>query len=619
MSFDAEPVDARLIDRMCNTIIHRGPDDVGSFVNGGIGIGMRRLSIIDLKKGHQPISNEDRTIHIVFNGEIYNYKELRKDLIDKGHNFKTDSDTEVILHLYEEYSYGSLKHLNGMFAFAIWDGKENKLFCARDRLGIKPFYYYIDQRRFVFGSELKVILEVYGVERELDFGALSQYLTFEFIPYPKTLLSSIRKLPPGHFLSVSNSHMDIEQYWFPEEVEEIERSVDEAVEELHALLKDSVRLRLRSDVPFGAFLSGGIDSSTIVAYMSGLLDTRAKTFSIGFDDRSYNELDYARNVAKSFSTDHTEEILQPSVVDLIDRLVDFMDDPIGDFSIFPTYLVSKMAREKVKVILSGDGGDELFGGYETYIAQKLDRYYSKIPERVRSRLILPLVENLPPMKKKKGVINKLKRFIDGTKVSGQYNHFRWMVHMMPDEKYSIFTSDISNIVSTEESFSFIRKHLDNNRLTGLNKAMYLDIKTYLTDNILVKVDRMSMATSLEVRVPFLDHRVVEFALSLPEELKIKGLKTKHILKTMMHGVLPDTVINKPKQGFSIPMKNWLRGAAKSLMMDMLSEERLKIQGIFNPLYIKRLVEEHLYNRANHSHKLWGLILFQCWYDRFLTL
>lgn len=617
MRFDGVPVDKQIIDRMCQAIIHRGPDDVGSFVKDNIGIGMRRLSIIDLKTGHQPISNENDTLKIVFNGEIYNYKELRSDLLKKGHKFKTDSDTEVIVHLYEEHSHDCLQYLNGMFAFAIWDDVKKELFCARDRLGIKPFYYFVDGKRLIFGSELKVILEEKALQLNLDFDALSQYLTFEFIPHPKTLISAVKKLPPGYFLFARNNTVKIEQYWHPEEIEEKERSEEETIEELYSLLKDSVRLRLRSDVPFGAFLSGGIDSGSIVALMSELLDTKARTFSIGFEDKSYNELDYAGQIAKQFNTDHTEHVLEPSAIELIEELVDYMDDPIGDFSIFPTFLVSKLAREKVKVVLSGDGGDELFGGYDTYVAQKLNEYYSTVPYVVRKLIIQPIASMLPPTEKKKGVINKIKRFVEGASLPEKYNHFRWMVHLGPDENNHIFHSDISNDISTEKTFSFIPKYLSENRLKGINKAMYLDIKTYLVDNILLKVDRMSMATSLEARVPFLDHRIVEFALSVPQDLKIRKLKTKYILKRMARGMLPDNIINKPKQGFSIPMKNWLKGPVKPLMIEMLSYDRIKRQGIFNPNYIENLIKEHLENKNNHSHKLWGLILFQLWKDRFL--
>ncbi len=616
LKLNGETVDTNIIESMCQTIVHRGPDDVGSYIKDNIGIGMRRLSIIDLETGKQPISNENNSLYIVFNGEIYNYKELRPDLVTKGHTFKTNSDTEVILHLYEEYSEGCLKYLNGMFAFAIWDEKNKELFCARDRLGIKPFYYMLDKNRLIFGSEIKAILEEKNLDLELDLEALSQYLAFEFIPFPGTLIQSIKKLPPGHFLYADSSGVKIRQYWSAEEIEEKERSEEETVEELESLLRDSVRLRLRSDVPFGAFLSGGIDSSSIVGQMTGLLDSKPKTFSIGFHDKSYNELSYAAQVAGLFGTDHTDQVIEPSAIDLIENLINYMDDPIGDFSIFPTYLVSRLAREKVKVILSGDGGDELFGGYDTYIAQKLYRYYSLIPFHLRKYIIQPLANILPPTEKKKGVINKIKRFVGGTSMPEQYDHFRWMIFLRPEENNHIFSDEVSRSIDAGSAFSFITRYLDKNRLCGINRSMYLDIKTYLVDNILVKVDRMSMATSLEARVPFLDHRVVEFALSIPQDLKIKNFKTKYVLKKMTEKMLPDNVINKPKQGFSIPMKNWLKGPVKPMMTDMLSYDRIEKQGIFNPDYIETMMKDHLDNRMNNSHQIWSLMLFQLWMERF---
>lgn len=616
MNLNGAMVDANIIDNMCQTLVHRGPDEAGTFVDKNIGIGMRRLSIIDLKTGTQPITNEDNTLYIVFNGEIYNYRELKPDLVNKGHIFRTNSDTEVILHLYEEHSEGCLEYLNGMFAFAIWDKRKKKLFCARDRLGIKPFYYFLDKDRLIFGSELKTILEEKGLDLGLNFEALSQYLAFEFIPFPNTLIKNIKKLPPGHFMYAGDDGVQIRQYWYPENIEEKVRSEADVIEELYSLLKDSVSLRLRSDVPFGAFLSGGIDSSSIVALMSDLLDGDVKTFSIGFDDKTYNELDSASQVARLFNTDHKEQVIDPSAIDLIEKLINHMDDPIGDFSIFPTYLVSKLARESVKVVLSGDGGDELFGGYDTYLAQKLYGYYAHVPSEIRKYLVVPAVNMLPPTKKKKGIINKTKHFIGGTTMPDKYDHFRWMTFTRPEDNKHIFQDGVLQSINIDRVFSFIPKYLNENSSNGINRSMYVDIKSYLVDNILVKVDRMSMATSLEARVPFLDHRVVEFALSVPHELKIKNLTTKYLLKKMARKSLPDNIINKPKQGFSIPMKNWLKGPVKNLMTDMLSYNHLKEQGIFNPAYVQKLIKEHLDNDANHSHKLWSLILFQLWKQKF---
>jgi len=617
LRLDGQPVDSSIIDRMCRTIIHRGPDDMGVYIGENIGIGMRRLSIIDLQTGKQPMSNEDGRLQIVFNGEIYNYRELKSELVSRGHQFRTDSDTEVILHLYEEYSTECLAHLIGMFAFAIWDQEKRELFCARDRLGIKPFYYFTDGARLIFASELKAILEEKDLHAKLDLQALSQFITFEFIPFPPTLFDNIKKMPPGYFMLANSGGVTLHHYWHPEEVEEKKRSENEAAEELYSLLKDAVRLRLRSDVPFGAFLSGGIDSGSVVGLMSELLDSRVRTFSIGFENQSYNELNYARRVAERFDTDHTERVLNPSAIELIEEIVDHLDDPIGDFSVFPTYLVSKMAREKVKVILSGDGGDELFGGYDTYVAQKVYGYYSKMPSAARERFVVPLVKMLSPTSRKKGIINKVKRFVEGACYAERYEHFRWMIHMNPERNGDVFCAEISRGISTDDTFDFIENYLNGNRLNGLNRSMFLDIKTYLVDDILVKVDRMSMAASLEVRVPFLDHRVVEFALSVPQELKIRNFKTKYLLKRMARRLLPGNIVNRPKQGFSIPIKNWLKGPLRPMMTDLLSHDRLARQGIFNPGYVDTLMKEHIQNEENHSHRLWSLMLFQLWKERFM--
>lgn len=613
-----ESVDEKVMNDMLQKIHHRGPDDMGCYIDKNIGLGMKRLSIIDLQTGHQPIANEDNTLHIVFNGEIYNYIELREILQKKGHFFKTDSDTETILHLYEEYREDCVQYLNGMFAFAIWDETRKSIFCARDHLGIKPFYYYLDQYEFLFASELKAILEEKGIKRSLDYTAISQFLSFEFVPNPRTLIDSIKKIPPGHWLFVSERDTKLEKYWRLEDITISSRSEEDTVDELYTLLKDSVRLQLRSDVPFGAFLSGGIDSGIMTAMMSELLGEGVKTFSIGFENASYNELEYARTVSRKYKTHHTEYTLEPSSIDLIEKLVYHMDDPIGDFSIFPTFMVSQLAREKVKVVLSGDGGDELFGGYDTYLAQKFYyNYYQYIPKTMRERFLVPICNLLPPTEKKKGIINKIKRYVDGAELPSEYEHFRWMIFFEQKEYRTLFTEDSLNQFDLARSYYFIPNYLENAGNTGLNRSMFLDIKSYLVDNILVKVDRMSMATSLEARVPFLDKRVVELAFSIPDKFKIKGRRTKCILKKMAGRLLPEKIINRPKQGFSIPMKNWLKGPVRSMMTDLLSYDRIKKQGIFNPVYIELLIKEHIENKNNHSHKLWSLMLFQLWNDTFL--
>ena len=438
---DRKPVDASALKRMCDTLAHRGPDDEGFYIKGNVGLSIRRLSIIDLATGHQPISNEDGNVWIVFNGEIYNFAALRDDLRGKGHEFVTNTDTETIVHAYEEYGVDCVKRLNGMFAYAIWDEREQRLVLTRDRIGIKPLYYYLDERVLVFGSELKALLANPSVPRDLDHEALDAFLTFEYIPAPLSIFKGIRKLPPGHTLVLKNGEARIEQYW---EVSQGPSSGDEneLSERLYDLVKDAVRMRLVSDVPLGAFLSGGVDSSAIVCAMSELMDRPVQTFSIGFDDPSYNELGYARKVADHFGTDHHEEVIRPDVVDLVEGLVGYLDEPMADVSIFPTYLVSRLARRDVTVVLSGDGGDELFAGYDWYLAERYARYYGMLPGPLRRSLLPKIMSLVPPSSQKKGAVNKLKRFVEGAALPDSLKHFRWNVYLTEDSKRSLYTRDL---------------------------------------------------------------------------------------------------------------------------------------------------------------------------------
>lgn len=616
--FDREkPVSERLIQRMCDVIKHRGPDDEGWHVAKGAAVGMRRLSIIDLSTGHQPICNEDGSIWIVFNGEIYNHLEVRKELQARGHKFKTKTDTEAILHAYEEYGENCPKKLNGMFGFAVLDQKKQTLFLARDRLGIKPLYYYLDAGKFVFGSELKSILQVENVSREIDLQALDMFMTFEYIPSPYSIFKGIRKLPPGHSLTLRNGKINIQKYW-ELQFDEQERDEGDVCEQLVELLQDAVKIRLMSDVPLGAFLSGGIDSSTIVALMSRVMDRPVKTFSIGFQEGSYNETNYAQTIARKFNTEHKEFTIQPNALELTEKLIAYLDEPFGDFSIFPTYLVSKMAREFVTVVLSGDGGDELFGGYDTYIAHQMANNYQRIPKFIRNRLIRPVVNSFPPTEKKKGLINRSKRFLEGMQLPEDLQHTRWMIFLQQMEKSRLYSSGMQGELNGASAYDFIRNYFRTSRTPDeINRQLYVDIKSYLVDDILVKVDRMSMAVSLEARVPFLDHRVVEFAATLPGHLKLRGKKTKYVLKKAMGQLLPHDILHRGKEGFSIPIKNWLRTDLKELMMDVLSPDRIKNEGLFNPDYVKTLVDEHLDGVENHSHRLWAMMVFGIWQDIYL--
>ena len=619
-----EHISSSLLSSMCKTITHRGPDDEGIFIEENVGLGVRRLSIIDLEGGHQPLSNEDHSVWIAHNGEIYNFPALRKELMSRGHTFKTKTDTETIVHCYEEWGKDFIQKLRGMFAFALWDKQQNQLLLVRDRIGIKPLYYtLLEDRTLVFGSELKAVLAHPGVKRSLEPQALDYFLTLEYIPAPLSIFKNIFKLPAGCLLLYNKGKIQIKKYWELESSESTSKKISKKtihslMDELYDLLKESVKLRLISDVPLGAFLSGGIDSSAIVGLMRELGASPLKTFSIGFEDASYNELNHARRIAQKFQTEHEEFILRPQALDLTEKLIHHMDEPFGDFSIFPTYLISKMARSHVKVILSGDGGDELFAGYEHYQAQKL----SQLPLSSLFQKTFPAVlKKFPPSAKKKGAWNKLRRYCQGFEHSPELRHLRWMMFLSPENKKSLYSENlvqklngikqINDITPFQELFSNI------NCLDALNGELYLDLKTYLVDDILVKVDRMSMATSLETRVPLLDHKIVEFISNLPGGLKLRRLTTKWIFKKTMEQLLPRQNIFRSKEGFSIPIKHWLRMELKDLMLDYLNERRIREGGFFNFEFIKKMIDFHLQGRENFSHQLWALLVFEIWKEQYL--
>jgi asparagine synthase (glutamine-hydrolysing) len=579
---------------------------------------MRRLNVIDLVAGHQPISNEDGRVWIVFNGEIYNYLELRQELEDKGHIFTTNTDTETIVHAYEEYGEGCVNRLNGMFAFAIWDGRKEKLFLVRDRLGVKPLYYFLDDRILIFGSELKALLQYDQFPRETDLEALDTFLTFEYIPAPSSIFKNVKKLLPGHLLTVQNGKTSIRQYW-DLQFSRTKGNDEDLAQALYDLLKDSVRIRLISDVPLGAFLSGGIDSSMIVCLMSELMNQRVKTFSIGFDDPSYNELGYSKIVADYFGTDHHALTIHPDVVNLVSDLVRYLDEPLADVSIFPTYLVSQLAREHVTVVLSGDGGDELFAGYEWYVADKIERYYRYLPCAVRKKWVPWMVDQIPPSSRKKGIVNKLKRFVEGSALPDSLQHYRWGSFFAEETKDLLYTEELKRSVSHLDTCSRFTSYLrTHEEADPLWREQFADIKTYLADDILAKVDRMSMANSLEARTPFLDYRVAEFAVGLPSHLKLKGFQTKYLLKQCMARKLPRKILNRKKEGFSIPMKNWLQHELRPMMEDVLSPARIKQDGLFNPTHVEKLKADHLMGTANCSHQLWSLMVFHIWRDMYVT-
>jgi len=611
-----------LIAGMCDTIVHRGPDDEGIYIDDRAGLGNRRLSIIDVEGGHQPLSNEDGSIWIAYNGEAYNFAETRDALHVRGHVFSTRSDTETMVHAYEEWGAPVfLERFRGMFAFALWDKKKETLFLIRDRIGIKPLYYtQLPDGTLVFGSELKTILVHPSVRREVDPRALDLYLTLEYVPAPLSMFKNIFKLPAGHFLTWHDGRIEVKKYWDLKPNPHPDKPVDlNAIQdELYAILKESVKLRLVSDVPLGAFLSGGIDSSAVVGLMRELGASPLRTFSIGFKDQTYNELAHARRIAERFETEHEELILEPKALELTEKLIGHLDEPLGDFSIFPTYLVSEMARRHVTVALSGDGGDELFAGYEHYQAQRLA---GRPGVAFAARAAGAVTRRMRPSPKKKGTWNKIRRFTEAFDHNRGHRHFRWMMFLtegMKKELYGpAFQAAIGGIgpIGGRDPLAAHFAAMDGfDPITG---ELYLDLKTYLVDDIMVKVDRMSMAASLEAREPLLDHKLTEFAFSLPGHLKLHGSTTKWIFKKTLERLLPRETLTRKKEGFSIPIKHWLTTDLRDLMRETLSEKRLREGGWFDPAPVQRMIDAHLAGRENYSHQLWALLVFEIWRENYL--
>ncbi len=600
------PADKDLLKRMSDAITHRGPDDEGSYTNGGVGLASRRLSIIDLSTGKQPIHNEDRTAWIVFNGEIYNFDTLRDRLEKKGHRFYTNTDTEAILHLYEEKGLEAVKELNGMFAFAIYDEKKRMLLIARDRLGIKPLNYLFDGKRLLFGSEIKSILEDKTFDRRVDSQALNEFMAFEYVPSPLTMFKGIRKLPSGHLLVMKDGKLETQRYWdmrfdpLPKDERYFEKR-------LSAVLKESVRKQLVSDVPLGAFLSGGVDSSSVVAMMAELNPEPVKTFTIDFDEEGYGEGKHAERIAELLGTDHHTEVLgQKDILRLIEKKEVFTDEPFTDPSSFPTYLVSKLARKHVTVSLSGDGGDELFAGYDWHLAEKLYPIYRAMPAK---NLIGPLVDALPIQKQKKGFINKIKRYRFGSTMP-EVGHLRWMSTLTEEDHEEVFVQKM------DKPFKRVLD-LDHKPDDLVNRMSYIDIKTYLPGNNLYKVDTMSMLNSLEVRVPLLDNDMLDLAAQIPSNLKLNGMTTKHILKKTMAGRLPKDILHRKKQGFSIPMKIWINNELRHVVDDSLSERNLREKGFFDPGHASRIISEHRAGKKDNWHRIWSMVCFNEWHDRYI--
>ncbi len=610
-------LDPALIGLMVSKLHHRGPDDTGTVTLPGVSLGLKRLSIIDVAGGRQPIANEDESITFVGNGEIFNFRRLREELQSKGHRFRTGSDLEVVVHGYEEWGDRVVERLSGQFAFALWDTRRARLLAARDRAGEKPLYYHEGPDDIVFASELKSLLARADVPRKLDLEALDLFLTYEFILAPRTIFEGVSKLPPAHAMSVEGGKVTTWAYWrAPEGVEE-GRSEESWAKELRETLGAAVRSQMMSDVPLGAFLSGGIDSSTVVALMAEASSRPVKTFNIAFREGSYDESSYAREIANLFGCEHREETITPDVVALFDRLVVHLDEPFADVSLFPTYLVSELASREVKVVLSGDGGDELFAGYDWYVADRLARTLSRFPGPRALGALESLSERFPESAKKKGLVNKVKRFLAGASAPPALQHYRWLVHLPAEEKAELYSLGLRASLGGADASSPVTALFGDGRSDLLNRQLHADFKLFLADDILVKVDRMSMATSLEARAPFLDRNVIELAFRMPGSLKLRGYRRKHILKRAMADKLPSRILNRRKEGFSIPMKNWLRGELRPLLESLLSRERIEARGLFEWPAVERRMREHLSGRRNHAHQLFPLMVFERWAEEFL--
>jgi asparagine synthase (glutamine-hydrolysing) len=607
-SLKGHPVEPHEVRAMCGVMVHRGPDDEGLYLGTGVGLGMRRLSILDLETGNQPVRNEDGSVWVVFNGEIYNFAELRNELRRRGHSFYTSGDTEAIVHLYEEYGTRCVDHLRGMFAFALWDERRRQLMLARDRVGIKPLYWAEVDGRLLFASELKALLQLPAVRRDLNWRAVNHLFTFLSTPRSESIICGIRKLEPGHQLVVSPERgVRIERYWDVRFEPDRSRSEGYFVRRLRELLEESVRLHLVSDVALGAFLSGGIDSSTVVATMARLTQRPVKTFSIGFTDPAYSELGYARLVAERFGTEHHELVLEPDVIGVIEDLAWYLDEPLGDPSVIPTYMVSKLASEHVKVVLSGDGGDELFAGYDKYVVEARERRYSW-PAPVR-RLLGLVASVMPDGMRGRNLLRHQslagwKRYLDAGTL------FTW------SDKQKLFRDEIFELISNEDPFREWLACLAAADGGWLAELQYLDLVGYLPLDILTKVDRMSMAHSLEARVPLLDHKVIEFVATIPPELRLRDGKTKYILKRAVGDMLPSPLIARPKQGFAIPLGAWFRGRLHGFVRELLLSESARRRAIFDPAYIELLLRRNARGRAL-DFQLWTLISFELWCRSFL--
>ncbi len=614
------PEDVGLVGRMTDAIAHRGPDDHGIWNDARVALGFRRLSIIDLSSaGHQPMGNEDGSVQIIYNGETYNFRELlqRFQLKEKGHAFRSRTDTEVLIHLYEELGPAMGQHLNGMFAFALWDQKQQLLHLVRDPYGVKPLFYQQDADYFRFGSEIKVILADARFQRRVNLQAINDFLTFDYIPGTQTAFAGVHEVPPGHWMTIdSTGKTTLTRYWEASWAVDESITAETSVARARELMEQAVQRQLVADVPVGVMLSGGLDSSALVAYMSRHHPDPIHTYSVGFEDASFNELPWARIVAQQFKT------IQREVVVTADRaralLLDylrFIDEPYADGSAIPTYYVCQMAREDVTVVLSGEGGDEAFAGYETYAAYKASKYFRHLPAALRNGVIRPLVNQLPVSHKKLSLEFKLKRFLGGQDLSPAEAHLWWRVVLTEAQKSALWRPEVRERFAAEPSLRHFSANFDRPGPSDtLARLMRLDCAVFLPDDLMIKNDRMSMAHSLEARVPFTDPDLTEFMSRVPERIKLPGLKKKRVMREALTGVLPESILNKKKVGLEMPYARWLRQEMRDLTDKYLGPANIQATGLFRPEAVGQLVQEHLDGRRDHGRALWGLLNIMLWLE-----
>ncbi|MEP7338091.1 MAG: asparagine synthase (glutamine-hydrolyzing) [Acidobacteriota bacterium] len=623
---NAEKIEQSLLDRqldlMTDSLAHRGPNDRGTWSDGRASLGSRRLSVIDLSSaGHMPMANEDGSVRIVYNGELYNFRELKEQFkLAERYTFHSRTDTEVLLHLYEELGVEMARHLNGMFAIAIWDGRNGTLHLIRDHAGIKPLFYQQDENHFRFGSEIKAILTDPRVPRRPSLQALYDFLTFDYVPGAQTAFEGIYEVPPGHWMSVDTSgNTTLQRYW--DLSWQLDESLDEqtASRRAYELMDKAVERQLVADVPVGVLLSGGMDSSTLVALMSRHTSEPIHTYSVGFEDASFNELPYARIVAKQFNTVQREVVVTPGIVrELLPDYLRFIDEPYADGSAIPTYCVCRIAKDEVVVVLSGEGGDEVFAGYETYAAYKASQWFNRIPRFIRRKLIAPLVGSLPVSDKKLSLEFKMKRFLGGQDLSPAEAHLWWRVVLTEAQKHELLAPQVFKQFDPQPS---VRHFTDvfnrSNASETLSRLMHIDSAVFLPDDLMIKNDRMSMAHSLEARVPLTDPDLMNFLASVPARLKLPGLRKKNLMRRAMEGTLPPAILNKKKVGLEMPYSRWFKNELKETLLHHLSPARLAERGLFNPQAVQLLIDEHLAGKRDHGRALWGLINYAMWLEIYI--